>query len=236
MHRYRAMHYVQLMWAKYAEIAKTQDFDTISRLIKDMTDISAQSREPLHNEMKELLGVKGELEIAAQEWRTRARPPAAAGADAAAARCAPIAEQSLQLTAQLAHAAREHLAAVRALDAPELIPPQVEQLLTAVTEKTSPWLWATQRLAAQRAAQQRQADALRAAQQRRDALAEEVAGRRSALEAARARGVARLCPACRGRRREVALPCGHAICRECADPGCPVCGAPSTDLRPIHWS
>jgi hypothetical protein len=53
-------------YTKYADVSKTQDFETIGQLIRDITELTIQGREALCKELMEMMLIKKQLEFAAQ--------------------------------------------------------------------------------------------------------------------------------------------------------------------------
>jgi rubrerythrin len=241
---FRAVSYVHHMYTKYADISKTQDFETIGQLIRDMTEITIQSREMLMGELAEMARIRKQLEMTALEWAGRPRQPVTDDPGAAVGdlrtAVAEAAEESVQsesrFTTQLAEAA--HSAVATVVDPTELFPVRVESMLDAVGEKTSAWLWVARRREAQHAEQERHTEKIRELTKRADELRVKAQEARATLDATRASVV--LCRGCRRRMRDTWLPCGHAVCRSCIAERrtCPVCETEfdPEETRTVKWS
>jgi rubrerythrin len=251
VHNLRAVHYVQVMYTKYADISRTQDFEVIAQLIREMTEFTVHWRDPLQAELGELVVVKGQLEQAAGEWG--GRPPAAVSDEAAAAvpelraTVGDEAERSVrserQITTQLAEAAHVLMAACGGVERTELFPIQIERLMATVSEKTSAWIWAVRRCEAQRREHAKHVSAIRGLEVRKEEIEARAAELREEIDRLRAAKCggrkALVCPVCRRGRRERWLPCGHTLCGGCVlqKKSCPVCLTEfkNDDVRVVNW-
>jgi rubrerythrin len=154
---FQAVHYIRMMYSKYADISKTQDFESIGQLIKEMTDLTTQFAEPIKTEMHDLMTTRQQLEGSLHSWRMQQHSPPA---DENAKKIAELRETTTMLAeksvacetefnGKLAEAAQKQLAMSEVVTQTEVYPLQTEALLTTITEKTADWIWVNSRLDAQ---------------------------------------------------------------------------------------